>query len=50
MEPKIPTIEKHIDAYIKIRIIESLDELALALKRGSVAIPQTRFSFHGRQL
>ncbi|MEM1646681.1 MAG: PaREP1 family protein [Ignisphaera sp.] len=32
MEAKIPTIEKHRNAYIKIRVIESLDELALALK------------------
>ncbi|AWR95312.1 PaREP1 family protein [Acidianus brierleyi] len=32
MESKIPTIEKHKDAYVKIRIIESLDELTLGLK------------------
>lgn len=32
MESKIPTIEKHRNAYVKIRIIESLDELALGLK------------------
>jgi len=32
MESKIPTIEKHENAYVKIRIIESLDELALGLK------------------
>ncbi|QXJ29032.1 Crenarchaeal repeated sequence element [Saccharolobus shibatae B12] len=32
METKIPTIEKHRNAYIKIRVIESLDELALGLK------------------
>ncbi|ACP37591.1 PaREP1 family protein [Saccharolobus islandicus] len=32
MESKIPTIEKHRDAYIKIKIIESLEELTLASK------------------
>ena len=32
MESKIPTIEKHRDAFIKIKIIESLEELTLALK------------------
>ncbi|BBG24833.1 PaREP1 family protein [Sulfuracidifex tepidarius] len=32
MESKIPTIEKHKGAYVKIRIIESLDELTLGLK------------------
>jgi hypothetical protein len=32
MESKIPTIEKHRNAYVKIRIIESLDELTLGLK------------------
>lgn len=32
MESKIHTIEKHKDAYVKIRIIESLDELTLGLK------------------
>jgi hypothetical protein len=32
VESKIPTIEKHRDAFIKIKIIESLEELTLALK------------------
>ena len=32
MESKIPTIEKHRDAFIKIKILESLEELTLALK------------------
>ena len=32
MESKISTIEKHRDAFIKIKIIESLEELTLALK------------------
>ncbi len=32
MEGRIPTIERHRDAYIKIRIIESLQELQLAVR------------------
>jgi hypothetical protein len=32
VESKISTIEKHRDAFIKIKIIESLEELTLALK------------------
>ena len=32
MERKIPAIEKHREGYIKIRVIESLQEIALAMK------------------
>ncbi len=32
MGSRTPTIERHRDAYVKIRVIESLEELTLALK------------------